>query len=60
MGGSLEEGSPPSLVKSWDLRAITCKQPRHNIKVQIAAALPKTSILTPAFTAATVKHTTHN
>lgn len=45
MGGSVKGGDPPSLVKSCDLKAITCKQPRHNVRTQVAAALHKTSIL---------------
>lgn len=55
MGVPVEEDKPPCLVKSLDLRAITCKQLRHSVRMQVAAALLKTPVLTPAFMSATVK-----
>lgn len=56
MGVSVRWDDPPSLVKSCDLSAITCKEPKHSVRMQTSAALPRAPVLLPpALIAASVR-----
>lgn len=46
MGIRDEEREPPRLVKSWDLRALTGKEPRQKVNRNVVTRVPKSSIPT--------------
>lgn len=51
MGIDDEEGEPPRLVKSWDLRALTGEEPRQKVNRNVVTKVPKSSIPTSNLTA---------
>lgn len=51
MGIPDEEGEPPRLVKSWDLRALTGKEPRQKVSTKIVISVAIKPILIPNLSA---------
>lgn len=44
------EDEPPRLVKSWDLRALTAKEPKQKVRTNIVIDLSRSPIPTPNLT----------
>lgn len=51
MGIPAEEDEPPRLVKSWDLRALTAKEPRQKVRTKVVISVARSPIPTPNLTA---------